>query len=174
MFELSFDEIEKIGESNAIYGYPTKNGMIELTIEIKKIINIHKFKDIIGIDLGCGDGKLIDFFNKNIKKSYWSGIELSYTRIEFSKFKDNNCIIEGNLLDLSYRDYNFIYVNNICFDDKLTNELETKLQNEFSGILITTKDLCNKKLLHKSKLLNCKMIETNWIKKHRFSFYIIF
>ena len=173
MFVIPESEKEFIGTENSIYGFPTKNGMSILVDTIVKIKKEQSIGKIEGIDLGCGDGKLIDFFNKKLKKSVWTGIEISSSRIEMSKYKDDNVIIEGNMLDLNLSLYNMIYVNNICFDDVLNFRLEHKIYNEFSGVLITTRDFTLKKLIDKSFVLyNCG-VETNWSKSHRFVFYFV-
>jgi len=73
---------------------------------------------------------LIDNFNKNIENSNWSGIELSEYRVENSKYKNDNNLIIGDLLDLDYSDYNFIYLSNVCFTDELNSKIEYKILNE--------------------------------------------
>jgi hypothetical protein len=85
IFIIPQEEIEIIGRENQIYGYPITSGLKKLTEEIIKIRKYYKIKYITGIDLGCGDGQLIDYFNKNIKKSIWNGIELSNYRISLAK-----------------------------------------------------------------------------------------
>jgi hypothetical protein len=170
IFIIPQEEIEIIGRENQIYGYPITSGLKKLTEEIIKIRKYYKIKYITGIDLGCGDGQLIDYFNKNIKKSIWNGIELSNYRISLAKNPIN--IIKGNLLDISYLDYNFLYINNLVFDDELCKKIEIKIFNEFTGIILLSKPLQYKKLC--KQIVNIKNIkvDTNWQKNHVFYFYI--
>jgi tryptophanyl-tRNA synthetase len=84
IFIIPDEEIEIIGEENQIYGYPLLTGLKVLSNEIINISRNHKFHYINGIDLGCGDGQLINHFNKTIENSSWTGIELSSYRISLS------------------------------------------------------------------------------------------
>lgn len=81
-------------------------------------------------------------------------------------------IIKGNLLDISYLDYNFLYINNLVFDDELCKKIEIKIFNEFTGIILLSKPLQYKKLC--KQIVNIKNIkvDTNWQKNHVFYFYI--
>jgi len=171
IFIIPDEEIEIIGEENQIYGFPILSGLKTLSNEITKISKFQKINYIYGIDLGCGDGQLIDYFNKSIHKSEWFGIELSKYRISLSNNQED--IIEGNLLDISYSDYNFIYVNNLAFDDILSIKLEIKIFNEFSGIILTTKPFSNKKLNDNCKIIKTVKADTNWQKNHVFYFYLL-
>lgn len=171
IFIIPDEEIEIIGEENQIYGYPLLTGLKVLSNEIINISRNHKFHYINGIDLGCGDGQLINHFNKTIENSSWTGIELSSYRISLSINPD--IIIEGNLLDIGYNDYNFIYVNNLAFDDMLSSKLEIKIFNEFAGIVLTTKPFSYKKLINKSKIIKTIKVDTNWQKNHIFYFYLL-
>ncbi len=170
IFFIPKQEIKLIGEENYIYGFPTNNGTKKISKEISNIITTNNL-EIIGIDLGCGDGKLIDYFNKNIKNSLWHGIELSATRIDLSDYKNNNYIIEGNLLNLDYSDYNFIFTNNVCFDDDLCEKLEHKILSEFIGHFIFSKKITNINLYKNAIFLTSFIAETNWDKSHEFYIY---
>jgi hypothetical protein len=171
IFSIPKEEIEKIGEENQIYGFPLLSGLQVLVNEILIISKFYKFNYIYGIDLGCGDGKTIDYFNKNIINSEWIGIEMSSYRISLSLNPTN--IIEGNLLELDYQNYNFIYVNNLAFDDSLSDKLENKIFTEFTGIIFTTKPFSNLKLIKKIKKIKNVKADTNWQKKHNFNFYLL-
>jgi hypothetical protein len=171
IFIIPKEEISKIGEQNQIYGFPTISGLKTLVHHIDNISKFYKINYIYGIDLGCGDGQTINFFNKNLSNSEWTGIELSSYRISLSINPD--IIIEGNLLELNYNDYNFIYVNNLVFDDFLSEKLENKIFFEFNGIVITSKPFYNQKLIKKiTKTINVK-VDTNWQKNHVFYFNIL-
>lgn len=173
LFTLPKDEIKLIGFENQIYGFPTNKGLKTLTKEIVNIKNQLSIDFINGVDLGCGNGALIDHFNKEIKDSNWIGIELSHTRIELSKYKNDNLIIEGCLLQLDYNDYNFIYVNNLCFDEILNEKLENKIINEFNGLLLTTTKIENIRLIKDCNLIKKITSGTNWNKNHIFYLYLI-
>ncbi len=168
IFNIPADEKELIGDSY-IYGFPTNRGLKKLNQEI----NLLNLKDIHGIDLGCGDGRVIDNYNKNIENSNWSGIELSEYRVENSKYKNDNNLIIGDLLDLDYSDYNFIYLSNVCFTDELNSKIEYKILNEFNGYLLTFNKIEYYKLFRRSNLIKKFSIETNWIKEHEVYIYNI-
>ena len=168
IFNIPADEKELIGDSY-IYGFPTNKGLKKLNNEI----NLLNLPDINGIDLGCGDGRVIDNFNKNIKNSNWSGIELSEYRVENSQYKNDNNLIIGDLLDLDYSDYNFIYLSNVCFTDELNSKIEYKIFNEFNGYLLTFNKIEYYKLYRRSNLIKNFPIETNWIKEHQIFIYSI-
>ena len=61
--------------------------------------------------------------------------------------------MEGDLLDISYSDYNFLYINNLAFDDELCEKIEIKLFNEFNGIILACKSFHYKKLTSNSKII---------------------
>jgi hypothetical protein len=171
IFIIPKEEIKKIGEENQIYGFPTASGLKTLTDEINNIAKLHKIKYIYGIDLGCGNGETINYFNKHINDSEWTGVELSTYRISLSIVPE--IIIEGNLLDLNYRHFNFIYVNNLAFEDYLSSKLECKILIEFTGVIFTTKPFSNNKLIKKIKKIKKIKADTNWQKNHVFYFYFL-
>jgi hypothetical protein len=175
IFDIPIEEIHAIGYENQIYGYPLKikSGLGKIADEINIIKNKYKIKYIYGIDLGCGNGELIDYFNKTINNSYWIGVELSNYRIHISNYKNTNVIIEGNMLDLCYTDYNFLYINNLCFDDMLCEKLENKIVIEFSGHIITTKKFECQKLLKNISLIHTFPADTNWQKGYIFYLYYL-
>lgn len=171
IFIIPEEEIEEIGEENQIYGFPIFSGLKTLSTEITNVCKFQKINYIYGIDLGCGDGQLINYFNKTIQNSSWTGIELSKYRISLSTNPED--IIEGNLLDLDYSNYNFLYINNLAFDDKLCEKIEIKIFNEFLGIILVSKPFYYKKLNTKSKIIKTTKADTNWQKNHIFYFYLL-
>ena len=171
IFIIPQHEINEIGEENSIYGFPIISGLNTLANEINIISTHYKIKFIYGIDLGCGDGQVISYFNKNIYNSCWTGVELSSYRISLSK-KPND-IIEGNLLDINYNDFNFLYINNLAFDDELCENIEIKINNEFNGFIFITKPFQYKNLIKKSKIIKTIKVDTNWQLNHIFYIYII-
>lgn len=166
IFFIPKHEIDLIGFENQLYGFPLKTGLVNLVEFINSVLKKYKIKYVYGIDLGCGDGDVINYFNKYIINSEWIGIELSEYRINLSKCKD--IIIEGNLLDICYGDYNFIYVNNLCFDDELEENMENKIYAEFTGFILTTNKIKLDKLLKKVTFVKMIEIDTNWQKNHIF------
>lgn len=170
IFNIPQEEILLIGESNSIYGYPLISGLKNISNEIVNIMKYQKIKYVYGIDLGCGDGQTIKYFNTHIDNSEWVGIELSEYRISLGTESDK--IINGNLLDIDYGEYNFIYTNNLVFDDELSKKLEIKIYNEFSGIIITTKPLEYGKLIANTRKIKIIKADTNWEKDKEFFFYL--
>ena len=171
IFIIPDKEIEIIGEENQIYGFPILSGLKTLSNEIINITKYKKINYINGIDLGCGDGQVINYFNQTIPNSSWTGIELSSYRISLSDNPEN--IIEGDLLDLNYSNYNFLYINNLAYDDELCNKIEIKILNEFSGIILVSKPFYYKKLNTNSKIIKKIKVDTNWQKNHFFYFYLL-
>lgn len=171
IFVIPEEEIEIIGEENQIYGFPILTGLKTLSNEIINISRFQKINYINGIDLGCGDGQVINCFNQTIPNSSWTGVELSNYRISLSNKPED--IIEGDLLDLDYSEYNFLYINNLAFDDELCNKIEIKILNEFLGIILVSKPFYYKKLNSNSKIIKSIKVDTNWQKNHIFYFYLI-
>jgi hypothetical protein len=171
IFVIPQEEIIKIGEENQIYGFVILSGLKVITNEINNITKYYKIKHIYGIDLGCGDGQAIDYFNKYIVNSEWTGIELSNWRISMSL--NPEIIMEGNLLNISYSDYNFLYINNLAFDDELCKKIEIKIFNEFKGIVLVSNPFQYKKLIYNKKIIKTVKADTNWQKNHIFYFYLI-
>ena len=115
------------------FGCLTNNGF-------NKIINISKIKlnnlnTKIFADLGSGDGRTVfwasQFFNKSI------GIELSSARHSEAiniknKFYNNDSIslINKDIIDYDYSNFDVIYISSLCFPDHLMEKLTHKLDNE--------------------------------------------
>jgi hypothetical protein len=171
IFLIPDEEIEIIGEENQIYGFPLISGLKMLSNEIINVSKYQKINFINGIDLGCGDGQVINYFNQNIPNSNWTGIELSNYRISLSNNPDD--IIEGDLLEISYSDFNFLYINNLAFDNILCSKIEIKIFNEFYGIILVSKPFCYKNLNKKTKIIKTIKVDTNWQKNHIFYFYLL-
>lgn len=166
IFIIPDKEVEQIGFENAVYGFPLEKGLLQLSLEIKNVLNEHELEFIQGIDLGCGDGAVVDYFNRTIGGSEWHGIELSAYRLDHSRYKDANYLMEGNLLEVDLRPYDFIFCNNLAFDDTLKDLLEQKIRREFSGYLILSDPFNGKELL-------TFPVRTNWSAAHTFYLYRI-
>jgi hypothetical protein len=169
LFIIPDEEIKLIGVQNQIYGCPTLNGLKKLKNSIELIQSQSNIDYIYGIDLGCGDGKIINYMNKYLSNNEWIGIELSKSRINLADNLDN--IIEGNLLDLSYKNFNFIYVNNLCFDDELNEKLENKIYYEFNGFILASNQISSSKLLNIIDFVKIINIDMNWQRDYSFYLY---
>ncbi len=173
LFVIPDDEIRTIGVESSVYGFPTATGMKQLVSLFNTIKSTHKIEYIYGIDLGCGDGLLINYLNTQLTDSTWDGVELSTYRIHASNYWETNTIHNCNLLELDYSLYNFIWVNNVCFEDDLCVALEQKLFTEFSGYFVFSKAPQNPVLYKHCMLLMQTPIEMNWAKKHNVYVYKI-
>ncbi len=166
LFNIPYEEKAAIGLESHVYGHPTDGGMKQLATLIDSIKCEHSLEFINGIDLGCGDGKLVDYFNKNIENSEWHGIELSESRIQCSDYVNSNNIMHGDLLHIDYTDYNFLYINNVCFEDDLCERIEYKIRNEFGGYAIFSKKIQTPALYKHAICLATPQISMNWSKTH--------
>ena len=76
--------------------------------KIKKILKKNEFNRFL--DLGCGSGRTINFFNKNFKNKEFIGIEFFFDQYNFSKklfeSKKNIKIIQKDFTDLDFIKYN--------------------------------------------------------------------
>lgn len=171
IFSIPEKEIKRIGFENAVYGFPLEKGLTQLTDIIKTILNENELEFVKGIDLGCGDGAVVNHFNRTIGCSEWHGIELSAYRLENSKYKDNNILMEGDLLEVNFRSYDFIFCNNLAFDDELKEALEKKVKREFSGYFILSDPIQFTRNIGKE--LFTFPVRTNWSSAHTFYLYWI-
>ncbi len=169
IFNIPEREIKQIGFENAIYGFPLEKGLHQITDAMKSVLNETEYDFIQGIDLGCGDGAVVNHLNKTINRCEWHGIELSAYRLDNSKYKDDNVLMEGNLLDVPLRAYNFIFCNNLAFDDTLKTAIEKKVEREFNGYLVLSDPIQFTRSV--SKLLRTFQVKTNWSKAHTFYLY---
>jgi len=80
--------------------------------KIKKIISKYDFKTFI--DLGCGSGRVIDFFNKSFSDKNFIGIEYYEEQYKYCKkyFIKNKNI---NLINSDFTKFNFLKYNSDCF-----------------------------------------------------------
>ncbi len=166
IFNIPYEERAIIGLESYIYGFPTDNGMKQLVNIINSLKTTYNIEYIHGIDLGCGDGKLIDYFNKNISESEWTGIELSETRIASANYANNNNIIHGDLLSINYDDYNFLFINNVCFEQWLCERIEYKINNEFNGYILFSKKPQTQVMFKNATLVDEYTVSMNWSKSH--------
>ena len=87
------------------------------------------------LDLGCGSGRIIDFFHKNFKNKEFIGIEFFFDQYNFSKklFKDINNIkiIQTDFTSLEFVKYNpdCLFLNNPFKDEKESIDFVKKIIN---------------------------------------------
>lgn len=171
IFIIPEREIRQIGFENAVYGYPLEKGLVQLADEIKNVLSENECDCVQGIDLGCGDGAVVDYFNRTIGGSSWHGVELSAYRLDNSKYKEDNILMEGNLLEIDLRAYDFVFCNNLAFDDELKEALEKKVGREFSGHLVLSDPIQFTRNV--GKLLRTFRVRTNWSAAHLFYLYLV-
>ena len=101
--------------------------------KIKKKIRTADFK--VFLDLGCGSGRVIDFFNKNLQNKNFIGIEhteeqFSYCNENFKTFK-NIKVIQANFLEFDFLQYNAdcYFLNQPIKDDTILIEILKKIVN---------------------------------------------
>lgn len=117
---ISFEEFYKINEHVARTSpmrthYESKNLFERWLWEQKKIFlrsTYFNIKKSSLIDLGCGDGRLIDCIDKSTK---YTGIDISPTQISAAKKyiqsikRKNAIVVIGDVLNLPYKDNTFDY-----------------------------------------------------------------
>ena len=134
---------------------------IRKTLEIK---NFYKF-----LDLGCGSGRIIDFFTKNFSEKSFVGIEYFSNQYNYCKknFEDkkNIKIIQGDFTKLDFFQYNAdcYFLNNpfrenlefIKFIEKIINFLPKNKNILFIFVNFNRKDIEN--------LKNIQLIDSYYI-----------
>lgn len=81
-------------------------------LKIKKVLKKYDFDTLV--DLGCGSGRAIDFFDKNFPKKKFIGIEYFKNQYErcVKKFKKKNNIL---IKQEDFTKYDFIQYNANCY-----------------------------------------------------------
>ena len=166
LFNLPQDEIKRIGVNNLIYGSLTDRGLKTLTETLNKI----KTTQVIGFDLGCGDGELIHHLKRLDPESEWDGVEISDYRVQKQK-RDVN-IWQGDFLTENFRPYNVLHADNLCLEDDIAEKLEEKIALEFSGIYITYRTPKNYRFLKNATNIKTVLTETTWT-KHPIQFFSV-
>jgi hypothetical protein len=101
--------------------------------KINKILNKINFNTFV--DLGCGSGRAIEFFNKNLINKSFVGIEyyLKYYKYSSNLFKDssNIKIINENFFNVNLQELNAdcYFLNHPVKEDKLLVEIIKKILN---------------------------------------------
>lgn len=163
LFELPKSEIKKYGLENLTYGSLTYKGIISLCRELSPIVN-----NVVGLDLGCGDGELIYHLQKFLPDSIWEGVEISEHRIN-QKTRDV-FIWQEDMLNENLRPYNLLHADNLCLEESIADALELKIANEFSGLYLTYRQPQNLFFLTKAKFIKSVLTETTWA-NHNIHFY---
>ena len=116
---------------------------------ISKIISTYDFKNFI--DLGCGSGRVINFFNKKFPDKNFIGIEYYEEQYKYCKkiFINNQNI---NLINLDFTKIDFLKYNSDCF---FLNE-PMKSQDAFTNIVNNIINYSHKKNKILLVFLNCK------------------
>jgi SAM-dependent methyltransferase len=135
-------------------------------IKIKKNLEDNNFLKLL--DLGCGSGRTIDFFNKNFPNKEFIGIEYFNKQYEYCKknFKKHNNIkiIQNDFTKLDFFQYdadcyffNDPFGNNSDFIKFIENIVKFSLKNKILFIFVNY----NKKVIEELK--NIKCIESFYI-----------
>lgn len=167
LFSLPDSEIRTYGITNLTYGSLTEKGIATTVQTLKKYI---REDDIIGLDLGCGDGELIYHLSEQLVGSRWEGVEISEHRVSM-QVRDVH-IWQGDMLDEPYHMYNVLHADNLCLDDTLAEKLEIKILNEFRGIYITYRTPTTLRFLQTAKYLETVRTETSWSIHPIYYYYI--
>lgn len=116
--------IDNLFDSN-VYGEISMNGVYKLNNELKEVCGTF-------YDIGSGNGKLLlqMFLISNFDK--YVGVEISKIRhlyaLEINKYLSLDVtFINDDVLNVDLSDAGFVFINNIMFDDKLTNSIVDKI-----------------------------------------------
>jgi hypothetical protein len=191
IFDIPPGEIERMGLENSIYGFPLQKSVERLGDILISLLPRFQIRHPVGIDLGCGDGAVSRVLHKKMG-CRWDGVELSAHRLDLApddagvaSTADADAdegagsgesmvdLFEGDLLELSYKPYNLIYCNNVCFDEELTRKLELKILAEFTGLYVSFKKVVDLQLLRGSVLVESLEIQTNWVNDHVIHVYYV-
>ena len=113
------NKISSVGNANMADNIPCPYYFL---YKIKKKIKNHKFYRFI--DLGCGSGRVIDFFNNNYPKKKYVGVEYGLKEFEYSKSifkrKKNIKILNNNFTQIKYNKMKIdcFFLNNPFVNDK--------------------------------------------------------
>jgi|TARA_B110000467_G_C18269175_1_gene451238 SAM-dependent methyltransferase len=113
------NKISSVGNANMADNIPCPYYFL---YKIKKKIKNHKFYRFI--DLGCGSGRVIDFFNNNYPKKKYVGVEYGLKEFEYSKSifkrKKNIKILNKNFTQIKYNKMKIdcFFLNNPFVNDK--------------------------------------------------------
>ena len=158
----------RYGVENLTYGSLTTRGMRTMVQRLKS--HIPDPEHIEGLDLGCGDGELIYHLQNELPGSRWWGVELCGSRV--AKQHRPVFIWEGDMLDENYRDYTVLHADNLCLEERIAEQLETKIAREFQGLYITYRTPTTPVFFRNASLLESVPMEATW-GVHNVHFYRI-
>ncbi len=157
LFEFSRAE-GSYGRENLTYGSLTTRGMLTMVRSIRSLIPNTSL--IEGLDLGCGDGELVYHLQRELEGSTWYGVEICGSRV--AKQKRPVFIWEGDMLVESLHSYTVLHADNLCLDDAIAEQLESKIACEFKGLYITYRTPTCLSFLKKAVFLQTVPTETTW------------
>jgi len=151
------------GKYPATYGELTREGMKEF------IEGLHintKGKKLI--DLGSGLGKIPLYAVADHHFSFAKGVELADERYNKAvemvsklpkQIKDKIEYENGNLLEADIKDYDIIFISNLCFSEDLNRKIVDKLKEAKTGTIIAS----SKQLFDSSlKLIKTIKVKMSW------------
>ena len=116
--------IDNSYDSN-VYGEVSINGVYKLNNELEEVCGTF-------YDIGSGNGKLLLQMSLISNFDKYVGIEISKIRhlyaLEINKSLSSDVIfINDDVLNVDLSDAGFVFINDIMFDDKLTNSIVDKI-----------------------------------------------
>jgi len=154
LFILPRDEISKYGSQALTYGSLTNKGIKSVIETIRDCVK----GDIYGFDLGCGDGELI--WHLQNETAHWEGVEISEHRVSLQK--RDVVIWQGDFLKESFRPYNVLHADNLCLEDSIAEDLEIKIDREFTGLYLSYRTPEAMEFLKVARHLITVPTETSW------------
>ena len=117
-------DIDNLFDSN-VYGEISMNGVYKLNNELKEVCGTF-------YDIGSGNGKLILQMSLISNFDKYVGVEISKIRhlyaLEINKYLSLDVtFINDDVLNVNLSDAGFVFINDIMFDDKLTNSIVDKI-----------------------------------------------
>ena len=117
-------DIDNLFDYN-VYGEISMNGVYNLNSELEEVCGTF-------YDIGSGNGKLLLQMSLISNFDKYVGIEISKIRhlyaLEINKFLSLDVtFINDDVLNVDLSDAGFVFINDIMFDDKLTNSIVDKI-----------------------------------------------
>ena len=117
-------DIDNLFDSN-VYGEISMNGVYKLNNELEEVCGTF-------YDIGSGNGKLILQMSLISNFDKYVGVEISKIRhlyaLEINKYLSLDVtFINDDVLNVDLSDAGFVFINDIMFDDKLTNSIVDKI-----------------------------------------------
>ena len=117
-------DIDNLFDSN-VYGEISMNGVYKLNNDLEEVCGTF-------YDIGSGNGKLILQMSLISNFDKYVGVEISKIRhlyaLEINKYSSLDVtFINDDVLNVDLSDAGFVFINDIMFDDKLTNSIVDKI-----------------------------------------------